>query len=117
METLCLEEKSFSSPIHKLPFSPSMKLEGLSANPSPPRDLSMESAAFLPIAMASTAEVGPEAASPPANTPGTLVSRVCGLISMFPSSVNCILRSGGRNEKSGLCPTARITVSASRNLL
>ncbi|MBA7710475.1 hypothetical protein ES703_119418 [subsurface metagenome] len=79
---------------------------------SPRRNLSIKSAARRPAAIALIIGPGSPAASPAANIPGILVAIVRGSTTMcfFPS---VRVRSPLRKDRSGLCPTATMAVSAS----
>ena len=75
----------------------------------------METAALLPAAIAEITVDGPDTMSPPANSPGTVVSMVSGwTLIVRPSSS---ATPAGIAAVSALCPTANMTVSASSTLV
>jgi len=71
---------------------------------------SMEVEALLPAATASTTDAGPETTSPPAKTPGHVVSSVTGSTWMVPPAV--VFSFSGIEAGSTVWPTARMTASA-----
>ncbi len=107
--TRFLSPKPFSFPSQGLGSSVSTNISSIS--PSPPRYLSIETAAFLPAAIESIIEAGPVTASPPANIPGKFVSRVFESTQTVLFSV--ILTSLGNDVRSGDWPMAAITPSSS----
>ena len=71
----------------------------------------MDWAAVFPLAIASMAILGPNAASPPANIPGAVVARVIGSILIVPPVVISMPSFCEMKLKSTCWPIAKITES------
>ncbi len=71
--------------------------------------LSIEIAASAPVPIALTTDGTPGIISPPANTPGILVSKV--IVSIFNVLPPGFVSISSKPVKSDFCPIAKITVS------